>query len=366
MASPVLPSDFENNTPSPTDTTCTAWTKIIANQNLLRQFFGWMLTSEGAFTDEFLAEIGSTSGSLAAPSGVTASSDRTSDVRVSWSAVSGASTYSLWKGISADELELYQDDLTATSYDDASVTTGTVYFYAVKAHSTTQNSALSSTVSGKKVSATPADDPITWQGTGTSSVTVPAGKTQMELRIWGGGGYGGANTIEGDNEWDIPINILPYLKGGGGGSSGSFLRITGVTVSEGDVFVLEVGGPGKPSTVYATEVNTSTFAYANGGRTGGLANSFLSVGAAGAANSSYGANSLGTGAVDVVNSNVGTAGSAGSGTTGGAGGSAVTYGGASAGEGGAGVPNKWVASSSGANGNVGYPGTTGMIKVLFS
>lgn len=365
MASPVLPSDFESNTPSPTDTTCTAWTKIIANQNLLRQFFGWMLTSEGAFSDEFLAEIGSTSGSLAAPSGVTASSDRTTDVRVSWSAVSGASTYSLWKGVSEDDLELYQDDLTSTSYDDTSVTTGTVYFYAVKAHSTTQNSSLSSTVSGKKVSATPADDPITWQGTGTSSVTVPAGKTQMELRIWGGGGYGGANTVEGGNQWDIPINILPHLKGGGGGSSGSFLRITGITVAEGDVFVLEAGGPGQPSTVYADEVNASTFAYASGGRTGGLANGFQSAGAAGAANSSYGSSNLTGGTVDAVNSNVGTAGSAGSGTTGGAGGSAVTYGGASAGEGGAGVTNKWVVSSS-ATSNVGYPGTKGMIKVLFS
>jgi len=69
-----------------------------------------------------------------APQNVQASDGTYSDrVRITWSAVSGAARYEVWRALTREgEYELLRD-VTATSYDDTQVTAGTVYWYKVRA-----------------------------------------------------------------------------------------------------------------------------------------------------------------------------------------------------------------------------------------
>lgn len=71
---------------------------------------------------------------LAAPTGVTATSDRTDGVLVSWTAVNGATHYRVSRAISATgsktDLGSWQ---TGTSYLDTSATAGTTYYYFIRA-----------------------------------------------------------------------------------------------------------------------------------------------------------------------------------------------------------------------------------------
>lgn len=69
-----------------------------------------------------------------APQNVQASDGTYSDrVRITWSAVSGAARYEVWRALTREgEYELLRN-VTATSYDDTQVTAGTVYWYKVRA-----------------------------------------------------------------------------------------------------------------------------------------------------------------------------------------------------------------------------------------
>jgi hypothetical protein len=74
--------------------------------------------------------------SVAAPIGVLANNGATpTDLVVSWDAVSGATSYNIWRN-STDNSSTATDiapGLTGTSYDDKSVTTGNTYYYWVTA-----------------------------------------------------------------------------------------------------------------------------------------------------------------------------------------------------------------------------------------
>jgi hypothetical protein len=54
-------------------------------------------------------------------------------VTLSWGAVSGATSYSVYRGTSAGGETLYQSGLSTTTYSDTGVTNGTTYFYQVSA-----------------------------------------------------------------------------------------------------------------------------------------------------------------------------------------------------------------------------------------
>lgn len=72
------------------------------------------------------------------PTAVSASDDAFSDkVQVTWNAVSDATAYEVWRNTSADSATASkispQQDVTGTSYDDATAVAGTQYWYWVKA-----------------------------------------------------------------------------------------------------------------------------------------------------------------------------------------------------------------------------------------
>ncbi|MCG3126217.1 MAG: hypothetical protein CHACPFDD_01047 [Phycisphaerae bacterium] len=86
----------------------------------------------------------------AAPTGVSAS-DRTSCtyVLVSWNAVSGATSYSIWRKPSGGSFAQLGTD-TASPYTDSTATPGTTYYYAVKAVKSCGSSDLSAADTGAR------------------------------------------------------------------------------------------------------------------------------------------------------------------------------------------------------------------------
>jgi len=85
-----------------------------------------------------------------APLGVLATNGTTpTDVEVTWSAASGATSYQLWRNTTASTTSATDiaPNVTATSFDDASVTVGTTYFYWVVASNAAGNSGYSTVAS---------------------------------------------------------------------------------------------------------------------------------------------------------------------------------------------------------------------------
>lgn len=114
-------------------------------------YFYWVRASaacgKGLFSDP---DSGSRPGVIAAPTGVGAT-DGTSCtfVTVSWNAVSGASSYTIWRNTtnnSATAKNIGSD--SASPFSDSTATAGTTYFYWVKAVDACGSSGFSSVASG--------------------------------------------------------------------------------------------------------------------------------------------------------------------------------------------------------------------------
>lgn len=323
MASPVVPADFAAAVPSSADTPCDAFTKLITMASLTSQLAGWMLKTDGSLTAEFLTEIGTSTAGLGAPSGLSATDDRTADITLTWASVTGATSYSIYRGTTsvAADMTLVQSGATTTTYVDTGATADVVYWYAVKAHSATQISAFSTTTDGKKPTSSAAQYILENPGE-PFQFTVPSGKTAMEVRLWGGGGNGGY-----PDGWGVLGQPTPY---GGGGAGGSFYRVTGIAVSAGEVYHVVVGKRSAEESngdtiVFRTTVGSSYEVRATAGGNGANASDGTNDGAAGALPATKGSNSMGSGSVATQ-----TFGTAGSGHTGGAG---ATYSSVTAGAG---------------------------------
>ncbi|OIQ88781.1 amylopullulanase precursor [mine drainage metagenome] len=99
----------------------------------------------------------------ATPSGLTATGDF-GQVSLSWSAVSGASTYNLYRGTTAggEGSTPYATGITGTTYTDSSVTAGTAYYYTVSASNSAGSSAQSSEVTATPLSVTGLGGSFPW------------------------------------------------------------------------------------------------------------------------------------------------------------------------------------------------------------
>ena len=110
----------------------------------------------------------------AAPTGVNATDgSSTANVGVSWSASSGATSYSVWRGTSSSSASATSiaSGLTSTSYNDTSATPGALYYYWVKASNTAGTSGFSSSNTGYRSLSAPGGVSAT-DGTSTTQVTV--------------------------------------------------------------------------------------------------------------------------------------------------------------------------------------------------
>lgn len=343
-APPVLPADFDATKINANDNNCAVLTKSTQLTINAAALIRWMFNDDGSFTQDFLDAIGTGSTGLAAPTGLIASSDRTTDISISWGAVSGATSYSLYRSTLTTEesFSLVQSGLTTTSFIDTGIAQDVTFYYRVRAVNASQISPLSAYDDGKMPSSSSSSDPVTDTiFDGAKTVAVPTGKTQLEVWMWGPGGTGGHK----QTGYLYP-GVSPPA--GGGGASGGFIRITGITVSFGQEYTFSVAssGSGKDTIVFLSTDDTKQ-ARAKAGGNGSDAD--FGTGVAGVASPTYGANAFATGTVDAVNSHVGNNGS------GSTPGTALSYGGLSAGAGGAGT--------NGLNTTLGQPG---LIKYIFT
>lgn len=360
--SPIVPDQFCSLRLSATASPCEQSTALKDFLDNFCTWYSWAFKADGSLSDEFAAMIGDVSGSggggsttLSAPSNVAATSDRTSDVKVTWSAVSSASSYSVYRGGTSDTAAMEviasgisgEDDGGLKSYKDEDASEGTVYYYALKAHNTLNNSGFSAVASGKRT-ASSGITPHTYTNTTTpEQFAIPSGATSMTIELWGPGGRGGNNTQD-PKVFIVAPNTLAF---GGGGSSGSYLKITGVTVAANEVWVLDPGAPGSNTAIYKGTAGSSVNAFATYGNNGGNATSYTIPGTGASAPSNYGENNLGMGSIDGASS-AGYAGSSGTTTVAGVGGAAISASGYSAGKGTDGINSNTKQADAGGNGAI--------------
>lgn len=324
--SPVTPEEFCENVITGNERACDAFQKIKNNSVLMCRFFEWAIP--------ILEEGGTTPGEsgLAAPQNVTASTDRETDITVTWSAVTGATMYDVYRGLDASTstMTLISSGQSDRTYVDTGAVENEVTWYAIKARNSTQVSAFSSAASGiMPVEQSPGIGPPISHGNPTEfPVIVPAGVTTMEVLLWGAGGNGGAAP---------PFGGVGTYARGGGGASGSFMRVTGIPVTQGETYVLVPGAyvvdgedhDGSPASfVYRDSVESDEYVMAPAGGHGGRP-STATIGGSGGVPGPDGENTMGGGSVTEIESGPGNAGEAGTGQppAGGAGGIAVSYGG---------------------------------------
>lgn len=300
---PYGPDDFKSLIPAANASWCQ---KLLAVPGRLAVYayrmVSWAINSDLTATDDLKGWLGmSTSTELTAPTGVTASDGTSStSVVVSWTAVAGASYYTVYRSTgSVFSAATVMGTSTTTSYTDATVTVDTVYTYWVKTNSASAASDESLPDTGFAQSS--GANTVTISGSG--SWTVPTGVTSITAIVYGKGGNGGAR---GYRTWDLPGTYYP----GGGGGGGEYC--TGVIpVTSGESLSVTVDASASAIVRGATTL-ISCYAGSNGepGSTSG-------AGGAGGGSSVPGTTG---GTVTSVTRNAGSNGTSGVGSTGGTGG----------------------------------------------
>jgi hypothetical protein len=95
-----------------------------------------------------------TTDTLSAPTGVSATAASSSKITVSWNSVNKATGYFVYRGTTSSSLSK-KATFTSTSYSDTGLTASTTYYYCVYAYSSSDTSAKSTTVSATTSSAAP-------------------------------------------------------------------------------------------------------------------------------------------------------------------------------------------------------------------
>jgi len=108
----------------------------------------------------------------ATPTGVTASAASATSVTVSWSSVTGATGYKVYRSTSASGTYSKAGDATTASYTDTGLTANTTYYYKVSASNSVGESSQSSSVSAKTSESIPAVPSVWVSAVSSTSVTV--------------------------------------------------------------------------------------------------------------------------------------------------------------------------------------------------
>ena len=126
-----------------------------------------------------------------APTGVTASDGLSStEIVVSWNAVSTAASYEVWRGTSSSSSSASRiaSSLTVTSYSDTSAVAGTTYYYWVKATNTGGTSGFSGSDTGYLAVVTGPSSVTASDGdfTGFVKVSWQASQNATSYEVWRG------------------------------------------------------------------------------------------------------------------------------------------------------------------------------------
>jgi len=115
-----------------------------------------IFTPGSNFTTNSFCALASTSAPLAAPTGLTAGADSSSEISLSWNASSGAASYDVYRstsnGFQASGANQIATNVTGATYNDTGLQAGTTYYYLVAAvncaNSGVSNQASATTASG--------------------------------------------------------------------------------------------------------------------------------------------------------------------------------------------------------------------------
>lgn len=334
MPAPVTPSDFKSVIPASNSSNCDRFRAVFVKlPQLLYKLALWAINDDGSPTADFLAWIGQSTGVLDAPTGVTASDGGApTTILVTWSAVTGATKYDVWRSTSDDSGTATRVgvDIAVTSYTDpaSQVTPNQIYFYFVRAKTDTGTISVFSSSDHGYAGTGGSGTTVTFNDSGTW--TVPAGVTSIsELKIYGGGAGGGGGL-------NIAFGQPGHSGGGGGGGAGGYLLVTSITVAPGDILTINAGAAGAGGGISGAgtagglttvfKAGTTLLGSATGG-SGGAAGSTLGAtkGVGGSGNTPAGDGTAGTYSTPGVAGTGGTAASGG-GNSGGAGGLGSTAG----------------------------------------
>jgi fibronectin type 3 domain-containing protein len=151
------------------------------------------------------------------PIGVTATVQSASSISVSWSAVSGATSYKVYYEIgSSTTKNLASGTVTGTSYTHTGLTAGTTYYYYIKAVNSAGESGYSSYASATTSSSSSGGGNITYTVSTTGSPTTTAlsfsfsssvsGLTASNITITSGTGAATKGTLTGSGtSWSLGI-----------------------------------------------------------------------------------------------------------------------------------------------------------------
>lgn len=261
------------------------------------------MNADGTATDDFRTWLGlDTTDEISAPTNVTATDGTSSaNVTVSWTSVTGASFYKVYRGTgSTFSAATLLGTSATTTYVDSTPTVDQVYYYWVVATNSAGDSSESTPDTGYAQSG--GANSRTYTGNGTYTFTVPSGITSLVgCQIWAKGGDGGDR---GAPPWGLPGTYNPGGAGGGGEFAISTIPVTPL---ESLTVIISSSGAAiqRSSTVLMSCVSGSN------GAAGGTG---AGAGGAGGTGGSF------DGTVTTTTRNAGSAGTAGSGSSGGTGG----------------------------------------------
>jgi len=146
----------------------------------------------GVWIDDLVIMKTTGTSTLPAPTGVTASTDLTDRVRVTWNKVTGATQYRVYRNTGSDnpatatplaDWQSVPDFQQTISYEDLTAQAGTIYYYYVKARNDTVESSLSAGAAGSIPGITVPSQNITVSNAGNGALRV-TGITKQNNSAW--------------------------------------------------------------------------------------------------------------------------------------------------------------------------------------
>lgn len=174
---------------------------------------------------------------LGAPSGLVATGG-IGQVGLTWTAVSGASSYKVFRGTTSGSLSQIASGVTAANYTDSTAANGTTYFYAVRSFNGTDS------VNSAEVSKQPIALPVITAITGNSTTSiqlswsVPTGATAVDIQ------YG---TSTGTYTSTATGVTSPYSITGLTAGTTYFVRLRATNAVAGGTTVYSSEGSGTPN-----------------------------------------------------------------------------------------------------------------------
>ena len=199
-------------------------------------------------------------GGPAAPTGVAAAAASATSIIVTWTAVTGATSYTIYGGTSSTTLSQIGTATTATTYTQTGLTAATTYYYAVTVTTSSGTSARSTTISATTQAASDPAAPtgvlaaaasatsitVTWTAvTGATSYTIYGGTSSSLSQI-------GTATTGTYTQTGLTAATAYYYAVTVTTSSGTSARSTTVSAT-----TQTGGGPAAPTGVKATASSTS-------------------------------------------------------------------------------------------------------------